>query len=250
MMSRHSALALVAAMAAAACAQVPKQSVELSATVGRDLTTVYQAHRQLAEILFTRMRRDVNRFVDGVYAPFQIRNVMNRQRELATSDDPEDRSKALFLALGAAFQPDASPQLQENVLRAMDAMVRKIRSDVESMRKELLDPLNAQETEVLGSIDRAYQQLHYANSIVTGHLASVVEVHETQAELLEAVGVERDLRAVVGESLANASQQIGALVEAAESADDKLGQAQQNADKLRQAVKELEMKLKQSREEG
>lgn len=34
-----------------ACAQVPKQSVELSATVGRDLVTVHNSHRELAEIL-------------------------------------------------------------------------------------------------------------------------------------------------------------------------------------------------------
>jgi len=66
-----------------ACAQVPKESVELSSTVGRDLAVVYDAHRELAQVLFSRMRHDVNRFVDDVYAPYQIKVAMDRQGELA-----------------------------------------------------------------------------------------------------------------------------------------------------------------------
>lgn len=233
----------------AACASVPKESVELSATVGRDLAIVHKAHREIAQILFTRMRSDVNRFVDDVYAPFQIRNAMNRQQQLAISTNSEDRRKSLLLAINAAFKPDASEKLQSAVLKAMASMVQKIQQDIESMRKELLEPLDAQEPEVLGSIDRAYQQLHYANSIVTGHLSSVTKIHETQVELLQAIGVERDLRKDVGENLAKASDQIGALVRAAEAADNKLNKAEESAQKLKDAVKELERKLKGNRKE-
>lgn len=234
---------LVLAGLVAGCAQVPRQSVDLSATVGRDIATVYKAHRELAQILFTRMRSDVNRFVDNVYAPFQIRNAMNRQAELAASQNPDDQKKSLLRAINAAFQPDASPQLQDAVLKGFGTFVRKIRGDVESMRKELLDPLDLQEEEVLGSIDRAYQQLHYANSIVTGHLSSVAKVNETQAELLKAIGVERDLRNEVGATLAMTSSKISALVETAATADDKLTMAQKQAEQLKNAIIEFETKL-------
>lgn len=248
MTCRH-ILVVLAALALTACAQVPKESVELSATIGRDLATVHQSHRELAEILFSRMRHDINRFVDEVYAPFQIRNVMNRQNELARSANPDDRDKSLLLAINSAFKPDAPQGLQDKVLRGMEIMVRKIRADVESMRRELLDPLHAQEAEVLASIDRAYQQLHYANSIVTGHLSSVAKVHETQAELLQAIGVEKDLRKEVGENLAEATEKIGDLVDAAEKADAKLDSAEENARKLKEAVSELTGKLGGDQEE-
>jgi len=218
--------------------------VELSATVGRDIAIVHTAHRELAQVLFGRMRQDINRFVDDVYAPYQIRNAFNRQNELARSSDPEDRKKSLLIAINAAFKPDAPQKLQDNVLRGMESLVGKLRADVESMRKELLDPLNAQETEVLGSIDRAYHQLHYANSIVTGHLSSVVKVHETQAELLEAMGIERDIRREVGNYLAKASDTIGNLVETAEKADVKLEKVEENVQKLKEAVNELKKNLK------
>ena len=248
-MTRRYILVVMIGLLFTACAQVPKESVELSATLGRDLATVHKAHRELAQVLFARMRHDINRFVDEVYAPFQIRNTMNRQNQLARSSKPEDRKKSLLLAINAAFKTDASPQLQDAVLKGMGSMVSKIKADVESMRRELLGPLNAQEAEVLGSIDRAYQQLHYANSIVTGYLSSVVKVHETQAELLQAIGIERDLRKEVGDNLAKASDKIGDLVEAAEKADAKLDMAEESARKLKEAVSELKKNLEGNRKE-
>ena len=242
MIQRHVALTL-GALLFMSCAQVPREAVELSATVGRDISTVYEAHRRLAQTLFTRMRRDVNRFVDDVYAPFMIRFVMNRQRELATSQNPDDRRKSILLAIDEAFKPGASSERQDDALKAMEILVKKLRGDIESVRSQLLDSLNGQEHEVLGSIDRAYEQLHYANSIVTGHLASVVKVHDAQAELLQSIGVDRDLRKVVGEGLASASEKIADVVDKAEGASDKLTRAEETIANLKKTIGELQQKL-------
>jgi hypothetical protein len=119
-------LCLILVCALTACAQVPKQSVELSATVGRDLVTVHNSHRELAQILFTRMERDINHFVDTVYAPYQIREAMKHQGDLATSKDPNDQKKSLLLAMNVAFKLDASTQLQDSVLKGMGFMVQAI----------------------------------------------------------------------------------------------------------------------------
>ncbi|MCK4512369.1 hypothetical protein KAW64_11550 [bacterium] len=242
------AVALVVLLLAG-CAHVPRESVELSATVGRDLATVHAAHRELAQLLFARMRRDINRFVDEVYVPFQIRHAMDEERRKATSSDPAERSASLLLAIDAAFGPDAPTGLQQDVLAAMAHVVMMIRADVDTMRSALLDSLDAQEGEVLASIDRAYQQLHYANSIVTGHLSSVVGVHETQAELLQAIGIERDLRKDVGENLATASERISELVESAGSADAELDSAEESAEQLVQTLRKLKASQGKGNEE-
>lgn len=231
------------------CASVPKESVELSATVGRDIATVHKSHRELAQLLFIRMKKDVNRFIDDVYAPYQIRTVMDRQYELARSSNPDEKKKSLLLAINEAVKPDASDKLQSAVLKGMGSLVEKIREDVETMRKELLDPLNAQEEEVIGSIDRAYQQLHYANSIVTGHLSSVVKVHDTQTELLKEIGVERDLRKEISKNLAEASDKIAKVVESAEKADSKLEKVEERAKELKDTIRELKTKQNKIREE-
>ena len=189
------------------------------------------------------MRNDINRFIEDVYAPYQINIVMSRQKDLASSSDPKNRKKSLLLAINAAFSGGASPKLQNAVLKGMGSMVFKLRKDIESMRNQLLDSVNLQEKELLSSIDRSYQQLHYANSIVTGHLSSVVKVHNTQAELLESIGVERDLRSYVGVHLSDASSKIFKLVEKAEKADNKLDKAEENATKIKQELDKLKAKL-------
>lgn len=226
------------------CAQVPKESVELSATIGRDIAVTHDAHVQLAKLLFDRMKQDVNRFVDEIYAPYQIKTAMERQKKLADSADQKERNKSLLLAINAAFKPGASEKLQGKVLKGMGSLVKKINNDIEKMRSDLLTPLDEQEKEVLGSINRAYLQMHYANSIVTGHLSSVAKVHEAQSDLLEEFGVERDLRKNIGEGVASASVKIASLVDDAEKVQNKLTKAESTAASLKTAIAELKNTLK------
>ena len=44
------------------CAQVPKESVVLSATIGRDISELYESHRALAMLLYDGMKMDINNF--------------------------------------------------------------------------------------------------------------------------------------------------------------------------------------------
>jgi hypothetical protein len=202
-----------------ACASVPKESVELSTTVGRDVTTVYKSHRELAKLLFGRMRQDVNRFVDNVYSPYQIRSAMENDYKNAKSPQESDRKASIILAINNAFKPEASDKLQRQVFESMGAMVSIIQADIEDKRKELLKPLDAQEALVLANIDRNYSQIIYANSIVTGYLASVVKVHDAQNEALTAIGADANLSDVVGKKLATASDTVKSIVQKAEKAE-------------------------------
>jgi hypothetical protein len=225
------------------CAQIPKESVELSATVGRDIAVTHKAHIQLATILFERMKQDVNRFVDGTYAPYQIKNVMERQKTLAYSENQKYKNRSILFGINEAFKPGASEKLQSNVLAGMVILVKKIRNNVEKMRSDLLNPLNKQEAEVLGSINRAYQQMHYANSIVTGHLSSIVKVHEVQSDLLAEFGVERDLSKDVSEKVAGLSVKITSLVDNAEKIASKSKSAESTVQSMKSTIAELKSTL-------
>ena len=76
-------LVIIMALGLGACAQVPRESVELSATVGRDIQKAHESHLALAKVLFDRMKSDVNRFVDEEYAPFQIKFLFEKQAQKA-----------------------------------------------------------------------------------------------------------------------------------------------------------------------
>jgi hypothetical protein len=61
--------ALVAALLLSGCAQVPKESVELSATLGRDLQEVQQSHRRSVDLLFERDVERITNYIENVATP-------------------------------------------------------------------------------------------------------------------------------------------------------------------------------------
>ncbi|MBL4762057.1 MAG: hypothetical protein JKY93_05080 [Gammaproteobacteria bacterium] len=195
-----------------ACAQVPKEAVELSATVGRDLAEMKKSHVALVDIYYAEALEDINRFVDNVYLPFQI------QRTL--SDDLWKNE--LLSAIGAASRADRTGAAQKDAFDKIEAFFLIIQEEVESYRTLKLKPVKKQYADVLLSINTSYEQIHYANSIVTGHLASVVKVHESQNEILEKLDL-KDLRTDVGKGVAGLSGNIAVLIQKAKAGDEKLG---------------------------
>lgn len=218
----------------AGCAQVPKESVELSTTVGRDIAQVYRMHRELALILYERIKDDVNRFVDDVYAPYQIEKLLQADHEDFKNGDPE----SLFSALDTAIEGPNNPEAQKTALLAMDIFIQVVRAEVEAYRRERLAPILAQEKEVLSAIDRSYNQIHYANSIVTGHLASIVKVHDAQEELLNEFGIE-GLREEIGQKLSATSSSIAAFAGKAKRLEGTVEEMKMDIEKLTEQLDAL-----------
>ena len=218
------------------CASVPKEAVTLSSLVGRDLGEVHRAHRQVTTVLFDRMRQDVDRFVNEVYAPSQTQAAVQEQVRRAQSDDVSERQRSLFAAAAAASQPDAPQELVDAVTQGFTDFNVHVRASVESMRSELIGKIDAQEREVLEAIDRAYHQIRTANSLVTAHLSSIHEVHESQAEVLEAAGLPPDLRGRVGDKLSKVSAGVADIVGKAEKAEMKVEEARSQ---IAKAIDEL-----------
>lgn len=220
----------------AGCAQVPRESVELSSTVGRDLTFAHQSHRELAKVLFGRLRADIDRFVDNVYAPYQIRAALAHDAAMSKSAKPEERRASLLLGIDKAYAPGALDADLTNVVKGMGYFVKAIREDVETMRRDMRAPIDQQEADVIGAIDRNYAQLVYANSIVTGYLGSVVKVHDAQADALNAIGLDGKLPEQIGKKLAAASERVDRLVQKAEKADATAASIQQNIADLKSSA--------------
>lgn len=211
----------VVAIGCVSCAQVPRESVELSVTVGRDIAEVYRAHHDLAVLLYDRIKADVNTFVDDVYAPYQIQKVLEADFADFKANDPE----SVFFKLNAAIENPNDADAQKEALEYMGDFVILVREEVEAYRAIRLEPVLQQEAELLGAIDRSYRQIHYANSIVTGHLASIVQVHDAQEELLNELGIE-GLRDQVGVKLANISKDVAKFVDSAERVEGTLDQVE------------------------
>jgi hypothetical protein len=156
------------------CATVPKESVTLSATVGRDLQEMQRSHLALVDLYFNGLIEDINRFIDDVYLPYQIK--------MTLSD--EFWKEEMLSAIELASLDNSDSEIQKESFQKIQIFIQSIQSEVEYYRNLKLSPIEAQYEEIVHSINTSYEQIHYANSIVTGHLASVVKVHDTQNELL------------------------------------------------------------------
>lgn len=213
-------IALSSVLLAASCASIPKEAVTLSATVGRDIQELHRSHRATVETLYQRLRKDADKFVDEVYAPYLGRKLVQSFRA--------DLTKSLSVAKEGGQTGD---EFVENA----NALVSEIRQGVESLRSQLLGPLAEYEHAVLREIDRAYETAHYANSVVTGHLASVVKIQSAQDELLKKVPGLDDARIKIEEKALRLSDTIARI---SDSARRNKGEVEKAVETLKQALKE------------
>ena len=211
------------------CATVPKESIELSATVGRDIVTAYHSHKELANILFTRMKKDVNTFVDDVYAPYQIGELLKDDYADANSGEFESMTGSII----DAAKNSTDKEKQKTAISDMSVFVSIVHEEVETFRKILLEPIEKQEKEVLLAIDRSYNQIIYANSIVTGHLASVRKVHDAQEQILNEFGLE-NMRSETVQKLSDYSVGVDKILDDLKKID---------VDKVESKIKSVQEKI-------
>jgi hypothetical protein len=194
-------VALVVLLGVTGCAQVPKEAVDLSATVGRDIAEIRKSHIALVDIYYKGLLKNINLFIDNIYLPYQI------QKTLSDSAIKQD----MLSAIESASRPDAAGQRQKDAFEKIKIFHLVVHEEVEGYRKIKLKPIEDEHKSVLNDINQSYEQIHYANSIVTGHLASVVKVHHTQNEILEKLDL-KNLRTKVGEEVADISDKISELI--------------------------------------
>jgi hypothetical protein len=206
--------ALALAVLAAGCARVPPEAVGLSGRMGQDLATMQGAHASLVRQYFASMRDRAETFVDDVYRPYVIR---------ATMDE---------LDLVAELQRAVDGDSELDPLDLMEIYADEALAQIERFRDDLLEPIAAQERELLDEIDASYAALRTANAAITAHLASVSRVHDAQAELAGRAGLPDDIRERISGQAAAFSEQLGDLLARAESAESDL-------DDLPERIREL-----------
>lgn len=180
---------------AGGCASVPRQSVDLSYTLGQDIEALHQSHRDLIKRYFEALRTQVNDAIDRVYISAYINS---------------------FVVSGRLVQ-HAQNQRADLVEHWARLAVRTIDRE----RTARLQPLYDAERELLASMDDAFGRAVRANAAITAHLSSVVKTQQAQDDLLASMRL-GDLRQEIHHALAAASEKASRITEEIGSATDKL----------------------------
>lgn len=202
------------------CAQVPKESVELSTTLGRDLQEVQRSHRRAIDLLYDRDVERINRYLDDVAMPTYVRFAIAGVGERLSED------------LKVALAPNAPQSAKDKVLDEMRKVVQGVADRVARQRTELLAPVEDSRKSSLHELDLAYAEMQRANAVLTAYLSSLTKVHSLQDELLAKAGL-KSFREKVGDEALAANAKVTQALEGAQDTEKALAQLKEALAKVK-----------------
>jgi len=172
------------------CATVPKETVELSYAIGQDLDAVHASYTNLIHQHFENLRNQTTDFLEKRWTPTYLGNFIKRGKLISLAQDP-DPVKAF----------DGVSTWAEIALKT-----------IENKKKELISPINADEQNILQSVDDAFARITRANAAITAQLNSIRKVQEVQDDALKALNL-KDLRDQINSQLISASNKSVSAIE-------------------------------------
>jgi len=163
------------------CASVPKESVELSYTLGNDLESLHQSYEILITRYFDSLRGEVNSAIDRVFIPAYVNDFIKTGKLV-------ENAKAERADLVEAWASIAVETIDRE-------------------RAARIEPLDRAEEDLLVSVNDAFDKAIRANAVITAHLNSIRQVKEVQDEALESLEL-KDVRDKINDALAEASRRV------------------------------------------
>ena len=204
------AIALVVlSLGTGGCATVPREAVVLSETVGEDVRAVHTSYAALVRTHFASLRRQVNTFIDTRWTPTYLREFIQEGDLVALAKDPD---------------PVA-------VLDGVGTWAGVAVEEIESKRRELLDPIDQDERELLVSVDDAFARITQANAALTAHLRSIRKVKDIEDQALEAAHL-KELRDQVTARLSDASERADRAIKDLERASGEVKDVKEKKEEL------------------
>ncbi len=231
-MNIRNLVVLIAILIMSACVSVPKETVTLSQALGKDLEVLHNSHRNTVEIYYKKVKDNINYFIDDVYAPFIIHYALKSELEKYKNGD-----SSIFKTIEIAGQVEGKTEA-ENALNEMFDFQLAAHQQIESKRDELLSPIKRQESDILSTINKAYENSIYANSTITGYLKSVGKVKETQQEALSLIGLS-GADTVVTNTLVKLSELVNQAIEEGKKIDITSDEAFYKLDSISEKIKQL-----------
>ncbi len=182
-------------------AKVPEEVVELSYTVGEDLSGLQASYRSLIATHFDNLRSQRNAFIDTQWRPLFLERFVEESQlvSIVTNSPANDLPEILNIWVEIALDT------------------------IEARRATLIDPINQDEAALLRLVDQAFANLIWANTTITSHLNSIRKVQEVEDRALTSLNL-KGLRDQIDAQLLLVSQK-------ADSALTRFKQAENVVDK-------------------
>lgn len=220
------------------CASIPQETINLSQAVDNDLAQLHDEHRKLAELYFNKLESEINTFIDDVYMPFVIHNVLKVELDKYKAKD----GGTLYDVLNDAGTHDDSESAQL-ALTEMSDFQQAANLAINKKRAELLSPITAQKEEVIKNINSSFDNIHKASTTITNYLKSIGKLKESQELALSKLGLNNADRYVTKELL-RASAIVDNAIYTGRQIDVKSDDAIHKINEVETEIKKISNKLK------
>ena len=217
------------------CVSIPKETVELSQALGKDLKVLHTSHRNVVTIYYQKIKDNINIFVKDVYAPYIINFVLKKEL-----NSYKNNQESIFKALNDAANNN-NVTATEKATKDMQDFLSAANRQIKKKTDELMNPIITQETELLLKIDQSYQNAMYANSTITAYLSSIRKVKATQQEALSMIGL-KGVDSLVTTKLLLLSEGVKEAIQKGKEIDTKSENAINKIKEITDKIKELTKK--------
>lgn len=213
------------------CISVPKESITLSETLGKDLQSLKQSHVNTISIYYNTLESKIDKFIDEVYSPFIIQFVLESEFQSF-----ENNEASIISSLEKAARVDATQEDTDQALQAMVDFQTYANRQIAQKRSELVKPIRNEKLSILKQINASYDQAIAANATLTGYLASVKDVKDAQTQSLAMIGVDR---ADIDESMLRASEILDQVIAQGQNLDTQAEEARILMNALIEKIKSI-----------
>ena len=232
MMKVHLLLILALSYAMVSCVSIPKETITLSQTLGRDLQSLQKSHQDVVLLYYDKIEDNINTFVDEVYAPFIINYML--KSELKRHEAGEE-------SLYGVIETGGTSEEKEDHLKALNTMrefQEALFNQINSKKEELLKPLQDQEVELLGQIKQSYDNVTYANVTITNYLESIGKLKNTHQDAMSMAGLS-EINDLVERKLVSLTEKMNDAVNKGKKIDLESETVSEDIKSLSAAIKSL-----------
>lgn len=218
------------------CTTAPKETVQLSEIVDRQIAQMQASHEQFVRLYYDRLRRDVDRFMEDVWIPQFLSNViqgtgansrrfreqLDRAYKLANLDwnkavQVQEQDQDVQAAIRDVVR-GLTEEKQAVLGRVLIQFSQAAQVQINAQRQRLLDPLDEQEALVLAELRAGYADIQRGEAAIKGYLASVVKLVKERDVILERLQLLEAQRELVDRS-ARLSEEAASALRTAEDVE-------------------------------
>ena len=201
---------------ATGCANIPRESIELSQVMGKQVQSLESVDEATIRIFFKEKRAEARRFMKDEWIPQFANNYLSAPLE------------------SSMLAETCGKQKHADCLRAILIISKHAEIQIQLHYRKILDPLDKTEGTLLAAVQTDYSEVERENDALTALLASANKVQAERQAVLSKLGISE---VQIDGALAAVSGQVAKATSNAKSLDSNLENFTQKMKALRESLR-------------